>query len=532
MKKQNYDVVIIGAGPNGLICAAYLARTGLKTALLERRHETGGGLDTLEFGGFKFNPHAVYHLMAEVMPAFSDLNLKSRGLRYIFPEVQAAYLTEDMPPLILYHDPLKTIAHISRRFSAREGEKYACMYADFKAYSEKILMPLTYVPPIPAMDQFLLLEKSGDETGRRFNAIAELTPLEILNHYDFQEPLKAALLNLFTMWGLSPVEAIGYLFPLYVFRMTNAALCVGGSHRLSSALHKSVVQAGGTILDTSEVVRVKTAGGKAVGVVLADGSEIDAKAVVSTLDPKQSFLDFFGKDELPEHVVESARRWNWEKITFFGVHAALREMPRYRAAATETDAGRAMITFLGIRDTDQLLDHLEELENGKLPGELLGHITCASCFDRLQAFEDCHTGRWECLVPFDCDWEHIKDDYAAQCLATWRRYAPNLEPLHTLAYPPTYIEKKLKNMVRGSFKHGAYLPLQMGYFRPNDACSRTYTPLEGYYVCGASVYPGGMILGGGGYIGANIIAEDFGVKKTWEEPEMIKRAREAGFISK
>jgi phytoene dehydrogenase-like protein len=97
-------------------------------------------------------------------------------------------------------------------------------------------------------------------------------------------------------------------------------------------------------------------------------------------------------------------------------------------------------------------------------------------------------------------------------------------------YPPTYIEKKIINMVRGSIKQGAYVPLQMGYFRPNDSCSQCYTPIEGFYVCGASVYPGGMIIGGPGYIGANTIVEDFGVPKQWEEPASVKKARENGII--
>ena len=70
----------------------------------------------------------------------------------------------------------------------------------------------------------------------------------------------------------------------------------------------------------------------------------------------------------------------------------------------------------------------------------------------------------------------------------------------------------------------------MGYFRPNESCSQVYTPIEGFYVCGASTYPGGMILGGGGYIGANIIAEDFEVEKTWTEPDIITEARRSGIL--
>jgi phytoene dehydrogenase-like protein len=156
---------------------------------------------------------------------------------------------------------------------------------------------------------------------------------------------------------------------------------------------------------------------------------------------------------------------------------------------------------------------------GKLPSHPHGHTTIASLFDLIQGYGTYHTARWESLAPFDQDWDLIKGDYAKQCMDVWKQYAPNLDPLdpmNTLIYPPTYIEKKFKNMVRGSIKQGSYTVLQMGYNRPNDACSRGYTPIEGFYVCGASTYPGGMVIGGPGYLGANIIVEDMGVKKTWK----------------
>lgn len=530
MKDTVFDVAVIGAGHNGLICSAYLARVGLKVILLERRHETGGGLDTLEFSGFKFNMHATYHMMAEIMPVYKDFALHELGVKYIYPDVQAAYITSGKKPLLFYNDPGKTVQYIRSAFSAQAATAYQKMYSDFKEFSEKILIPLTYVPSVPPLDMVQQLSAAKDDVGKRFNQIADLTPLEILDAYHLEDPIKAGVLNLFTMWGLSPFEAIGYLFPLYVYRMTNAALCAGGSHRLSSALHKRVVQAGGVISDTSEVVKVMMSGGKVEGVVLDDGTEIKAGAVVSTLDPRQSFLKFFNEDEIPGHLVQSAKRWEWEKTTFYGVHLALKEAPAYKDAGSIVDANRAMITFLGITDTDQLLDHVEDLEAGKLPKSPLGHTTCTSLFDPIQAFKGFHTGRWESLAPFDCDWETIKQDYADVCINTWKEYAPNIDPLFKLIYPPTYIEKKMTNMVHGSFKQGDYIPLQMGYFRPNESCSQVFTPIDGFYVCGASAYPGGMILGAGGYIGANVLADEFGVKKTWDEPEMITSAKKIGII--
>ena len=531
MKKDRYDVAIIGAGPNGLICAAYLARAGLKVILLEARHETGGGLDTLEFGGFKYNPHAIYHMMAEVMPVFQDFDLPSRGVRYIYPEVQAAYITKEKRPLVFYRDPDKTTDFISRSFSPGDGRAYARMYRDFAEYSEKILIPLTYVPPVPPVDQVRILEHAKDDVGRRFNEIAELPPIDILDAYGFSEPMKVGVLNLFSMWGLSAHEALGYIFPLYVYRMTNAALCCGGSHRLSSALHKAVIQHGGAISDESRVVKVLMHDGKVEGVLLDDGTEIHATVVASTVDPGQNFLGFFETGEIDVDLKERAEKWEWEKTSFFGVHLALREAPRYLGTEACEDANRALVTFLGFEDTETLLDHQRSLEAGRIPDrDLFGHATCASLFDPIQAPEGMHTGRWESLVPFDHDWETNKWDYAHACVDQWREYAPNLDPINMLIYPPTYISKKNASMVRGSFKHGAYVPLQMGYFRPNEACSQGFTPIEGFYVCGASVYPGGMVIGGPGYIGANLIADDFGIDKPWQEPESVQKARAIGLI--
>ena len=144
MKDKIYDVAIIGAGPNGLTCGAYLVKAGLKVIIIEARHETGGGLDTLEFAGFKYNPHAIYHMMAEIMPVYHDFDLRSRGVRFIYPEVQAAYINKNQKPLILYHDPKKTTDFISAEFSEKDGKAYARMYRDFQEYC----LPLISCPLI------------------------------------------------------------------------------------------------------------------------------------------------------------------------------------------------------------------------------------------------------------------------------------------------------------------------------------------------------------------------------------------------
>ena len=112
-----------------------------------------------------------------------------------------------------------------------------------------------------------------------------------------------------------------------------------------------------------------------------------------------------------------------------------------------------------------------------------------------------------------------------------RRYASNLEKnkiIRRYENPPSYIESKFVNMVKGSFKHGAYESLQMGYMRPNIECSSYRTPVQNLYLCGASTYPGGMVLLGGGYNAANVVAKDLGLKPWWSEPEIVAKARARG----
>ncbi len=530
MKKITSDVVVIGAGHNGLICAAYLAKAGLKVTLLEARHETGGGLDTLEFGGFRHNTHAIYHMMAEIMPAYHDLGLSELGAKFIYPEVVATYVWRDRKPLIFYRDPKKTAKYIAAHFSEQDSQAYTRLWYDFKAYSEKILIPWTYMPPIPAIEMVRKLEQAKDDVGRQFNEVAELTPLQLLELYKFQEPIKSAILSLFTMWGLSPNEALGFIFPLYVYRMLNAALCRGGSHRLSSAMFKAAVESGVQVLDNAEVVKVLLKDGAVAGVLTADGTEVAAHTVASTVDPIQNFETFFDSTELPQDLVEATKRWEWEKTSYFGLHLDLKSAPILNNSNIDDDVNQAMVTFLGLPDTERMLAHVDEVESGKIPSTLMGHISVPSMFDKLMAPADMHAGRFECLVPYDVNWEEKKDSFAERCLEEWKTFAPGIEPLRAYAYPPTYIEGKFKNMVRGSIKHGAYQPLQMGYFRPNESCSRYFTPVEGFYVCGASVYPGGMIIGGPGYNGAGIIADDLEIKKPWNEPEMVKSARIDGLI--
>jgi phytoene dehydrogenase-like protein len=123
-------------------------------------------------------------------------------------------------------------------------------------------------------------------------------------------------------------------------------------------------------------------------------------------------------------------------------------------------------------------------------------------------------------------WDKRSKELEDDVLNKWRKVAPNFardKVIRTNAETPVDIEIRLPNMRRGAIKHGDYTPIQMGAFRPNQDCSSTKTPIDGLYVCGASTYPGGMVLGGPGYIAANKVAEDLGTVKWWKPTKEMER---------
>ncbi len=540
--ERRYDIIIIGAGPNGLALGAYLSKAGQKVLVLERRHESGGGLATeaVTLSDFIHNTHAIYMMMVDYAPVYTDFMLEQEyKVKHIYPSLQFALPLSDGRCVCLYSDLEKTCNSLAK-FSQHDADSYRELYHLAKRCMDEFIAPATYVPPVPALDQLVTLQKF--DVGREIIEYSEKTPQELVDQFFENEHVKALMLYIATQWGIAYDQpSLGYLVLLLFNRATNTRLTVGGSHMEASALNKVIHEQGQAVWNNVRIKRIIVEDGTAKGVELEDGSLLYAdKAVVSTIDPHHTFLELVGEGNLDKEFAQKIKGWRWEEHSLLHINLALEEAPNFTAAASDPEINKAFRYVLGFETTEELINDLKGIDKGELSEKAIFNCCFPTVFDPLQAPPGRHTGLLSRHAPYRLGgdaqrWYNykFKQEVAEQSRATLERYAPNMtkeKVLWNYVTTPIDIENKYQNMVEGSYKQGLYHPLQMGYLRPNEDCSENRTPIKNLYLGGASCYPGGLVVWGAGYVAVNAIAEDLGIEKWWSEPEMVTKAREKGLL--
>jgi len=387
-----------------------------------------------------------------------------------------------------------------------------------------------------------VIQLDQTEVGKDINELTEQTPEEIVNELFENDVVKTLMLYVACHWGLQyDASGVSYMVPLLINRATNYRLLKGGSHRLSNALTKFMLEYGGEICTNAQIKRIIVEGGTAKGVELVDGTKYMAnKAVVSTIDTHQTFLNLVGEENLEPVLVEKIKAWVWEHWSLCHLHLALEEPPQFAAAANNPDINNAFVYVLGFENSDNLKKHWDAMINqtGELP-EPEGFNCCfPSVHDPYQAPPNRCSGLISQMSPYKLKegkdkWLSMKfkEERAEKQLAVLQKYAPNMTHDKVLWWnmtTPADIEDKFANMFEWSIKQGAYDSTQMGYWRPNDDCPNHRTPIKNLYLGGASSYPGGLVTFGAGYGTANVLAEDLEIGKWWSEPESVTAARAKG----
>ncbi len=520
MSVVTYDFIVIGAGHNGLACAAYLAKSGARVAVLERSARVGGGCHTEEatLPGFRHNICSVVHTNIPNSPVYRDLELERHGVRYVYPEHLRGTIFPDHRSIVMYREPARMAAEL-KRFSARDARTYLQLVEDYGEFIESTYLPLMYSPPLPPSLQTAQLEKS--EEGRALLQWQASTPVQLLNELFESAEVKVHFLARLTVLGFAPDQFGQGWIGLFRILKAEAPICVGGSQQLAEGL-KSVLEAHGGVVRTGvEVSRIRMQGKRAAGVLLADGTSVDAaKAVITNVEPKKSFLRMLGEEHLPAAFATRVRNYHSSGRSLFVLHLALSEPPQYRAAADNAAVNTAFSQeMFGARVDDQLRAY-QEIAQGRAPRQEMLQVTVPTLFDPSQAPAGKHTAVVWQYAPYGVTggWQSQRDAYAAHLLDLWRGYAPNITPDKILAMKiqdPTDTERINDNLVNGVDVVGDMTPDQMGYFRPFAGWSSYRSPVEGLYMCGGYCHPGGGVHAGAGHNAAGVIAEDFALKRWW-----------------
>lgn len=518
------DGVFVGGGHNSLVCAAYLARAGLRVLVLEAAPRIGGGTTTDEvtLPDFKHNLHAFFVRWAPEYAVWRDLELDRYSVRSIYPPVQNAVPFDGGGrALVTYADLERSLTEIAR-LSPRDAETYRRLHAEFTELTRRVDTPLRFSPPLPPDELSSLLGAS--RLGSRYLELDAKSPLDIVCEAFESEPLRSLVLFNVAVRGYLPnldTKGIGSIVALALPNSHQGRLVAGGTYEVARAIADSLIGAGGVIVTGARVASIEVSGGRAVAVELEDGRRVEATFVVSGAPAPITMLELVGPSHLDQALRDDLAGYRWLEEALFGVHWALSDRPRFESESYNPDVPKALNLALGYESSQDLLDGMEairaaqKVENGPI------HVSLPTIHDPTQAPPGFHTTFGWHFVPGPSSrgkWDAAAvADRVEAMVGTYKTYAPNIDAatIGLASHSPDATETRVISMRGGDRHHGSFHPDNWGYARPTSMMPGYRTPIEGLYLCGASQHPGGSFHGQPGYNAAGVVAEDLGIDEWW-----------------
>ena len=526
------DVIIVGGGHNGLVCAAYLAAAGLKVTVLERRGVVGGAAVTEEFHpGFR-NSVAAYTVSLLNPKVIRDLELARHGLRVVERKL-ANFLPLDASQYLKIGAG-KTEQEVAK-FSARDAARLAPYGERLDVIADVLRDLVLETPPnvtagswLAAMPELLRSARLGKRIAKLDMPMRrELLDLFVKSAGDYLDgwfesaPIKAA----YGFDGIvgnyaSPYSAgSGYVLLHHVFGEVNGKKgawghAIGGMGAITQAMAKAAAERGVEIRVASPVREVLVESGRAVGVVTEKGEAIRARSVVSNLNPKLLYGSLIDPTALPQDFRERIGRWRCGSGTF-RMNVALSELPDFtvlpgRSLAEHHTSGIIMAPSLAYMDQAYL-----DAKSGGWSKRPIVEMLIPSTLDDSLAPPGQHVASLFCqhvapVLPDGASWDRHRDEVADVMIDLVNSHAPNFKAsvLGRQIMSPLDLERTF-GLIGGDIFHGALSLDQMFSARPMLGHGDYRGPLKGLYMCGSGTHPGGGVTGAPGHNAAREIIADF-----------------------
>ncbi len=522
----NYDAIVIGGGHNGLTSAAYLAKAGKKVLVLERRHVLGGAAVTEEiYPGFKYSvcSYVVSLFRPEIL---RELELSKYDLE-IIPLDSTFSPLPDGNYLARWGDHAKTRREIARH-SIRDAEAYE-QFGQLMLQMALAIKPLlALVPPRPASlnprELFGLgrfgnhFRKLGDKLLYDLTKLMTMSSADYLDEWFETEVLKATMSAsgiIGTFMGPRSPGTAYVLLHHYMGELDGSfrswGFARGGMGSISRVIADAAHHFGAEIRTRAAVDHVLVKNGRAHGVVLASGEEVDARVIVSSVDPKRTFLKMIDARQLPADFVHQIRNFKIRGSSG-KVNLALDALPNFTALPGN---GPHLAGAISISPSVEYLERAyDDAKYGNYSRRPYLDIIIPSMLDPSMAPPGKHVmSIFVQYAPYhlkDGEWPARREEFGDNVIDTLSEYAPNLKGiiLHRQVVTPWDLEQEF-GLTEGNIFQGELTLDQLFFLRPVAGWGQYRTPIKNLYMCGAGTHPGGGVMAASGRLAAREILKDW-----------------------
>src|SRR5262252_8891029 len=512
---STYDVVVIGGGHNGLVNAAYLARAGKRVLVCERRHVLGGAAVTEEvFPGFKFSvaSYVVSLLRPEII---RELDLPRHGME-ILPLDGTFTPMPNGDYLWRVNDHGKTRREIARhsKLDAEAYDEYGKAMVEMGRFVKPIL---SMTPPDPMSLRWSALKKML-ELGRRFQRLPlddkynqvqlmTMSAIDLLDQWFETDVLKATMSASGIIGTFLGVRSPGTAYVLlhhYMGEIDGAfrswGFARGGTGAISNAIAAAAREAGVEIRTAAPVATIEVKDGQASGVVLANGDEVSADLVLSSVDPNLTFLKFIDSKELPAEFVDEVRRYKFRGSSG-KVNLALDGLPNFTCLPGDG------LHLRGALSISPSVDYMERAYDQAKYGYFSRRPYIDMVIPTLTDPSVAPPGKHilSCFVQYapyklaSGTWDEQREAFGDTVVNTVAEYAPNIRDiiLHRQVLTPLDLEREF-GLTEGNIFQGELTLEQLFFARPVPGWAQYTTPVKNLWMCGSATHPGGGIMGAPG----------------------------------